>query len=133
MTFAETIRPLSLLLFPPSQLLPRAPTFLSRYLQFPPHLLDQFLGSGLFSLQFVNSCQRVRPLLPLYPQRAFKLAAHLFCPFLIRLGVEKPALELSFRGRAEALELNYSLKEVCSGSREIADLACHFLLKWEVF
>lgn len=37
--------------------------------------------------------------------------------------LKKPPLEFALRARAQALELDNSVEEVCAGGRKIADLA----------
>jgi hypothetical protein len=68
-------------------------------------------------------------LVPRGSQKSFELGLHLLCTFLLLSCLEEPTLKLSLRGRPKPLQLNHSMKQICTGCRQIGDLTRHLLIE----
>jgi hypothetical protein len=119
---------LTLFLLSPAQLFPRTAGFFFADLQFSPHLLYQLFSSVLIRTDRFDGCGAGCLSFSLHTKLTFELRYSFLSLFLVMPSLEEPALEFPLGRCSQALQLYYSMKEICPCSRQVVDLPSHLFL-----
>lgn len=113
---------IALLLLASSKLFPRPARFFLGNLQLALHLRDGSLGILLLGSHALQIGFSLEAQFALRVDLLCQLCLALLRLFLVLAVFVEPSLELALRRRAQALQLNHGMEEVCAGGGEIGNL-----------